>query len=203
MKGSSPILLRRALGNEIDAHDIVVRINNAPLGVPSYEITGRRSSFRVLNEVSYSDPMDEEEGIILHQYLYQQFIDKNYTTKPLEVRAKIFIIHKNIIVNQTAHFIKLWEIFSGKNLSDPKAPKWATSGFLTLLLLMPKCDFIDLYGFNPYPKKTTLNSNGVPINYGHYWETTARTWFDHDISVESFLFYAFSIVYSDIVSIRN
>ena len=68
---------------------------------------------------------------------------------------------------------------------------------------MPKCDFIDLYGFNPYPKKITLNSNGVPVNYGHYWETTARTWLDHDVSIESFLFYAFSIVYSDIVSIRN
>ena len=49
--GASGNLLHRAYGADIDAHDIVIRVNQAPAWPP--EAVGRRSTLRVLHQVAF------------------------------------------------------------------------------------------------------------------------------------------------------
>ena len=65
--GNSGGLLTAPHGNSIDAHDAVMRVNQAPVGLPYGTHTGFRSSFRLLNKkwvTVYSDKVQGQEGLL-------------------------------------------------------------------------------------------------------------------------------------------
>jgi alpha-N-acetyl-neuraminate alpha-2,8-sialyltransferase (sialyltransferase 8B)/alpha-N-acetyl-neuraminate alpha-2,8-sialyltransferase (sialyltransferase 8D) len=59
--GSSPELLRGRMGEEIDAHELVMRFNNAPVG-GFEELVGSRTTVRVVNTLSLLNVMLTTKG---------------------------------------------------------------------------------------------------------------------------------------------
>jgi hypothetical protein len=197
-------LLRRPYGKEIDGHDIVIRFNAAPVGRPSFEITGNRTSIGIINSNSFRDPMTTEEGVIIHPNIFRGWSNAKtlqmLKSSPPEVREKIRVIEPHFNHHVNATFRKILEYLAGHNVNISNNP---SSGFLSIVLFMPRCEYIDLYGFNTFPQRTIYNPDGTPVGYGHYWNLHSKPWQGHNFSWETFVVHAISVVYRDIITIRS
>jgi hypothetical protein len=147
----------------------------------------------------FLDLKPTEEGNILHPYYMKTVCN---LTKPPEQLKRLRFIHPRFKSYIAYSFDKVVKQLMNQNLSKPRE-YFPSSGFFTLALFLSRCDFIDLYGFNTFPQLPVLDAKGVPLKYGHYWNLQTKGWSGHDFSLEAFVLHALSVVYKEIITIRN
>jgi hypothetical protein len=148
--------------------------------------------------------MTTEEGIIVHPNIFRGTKTLEILkSSPPEVQEKIRVVEPHFNHHVNATFVKILELLSGQAADELNGSKNPSSGFLSIVLFMPRCEYIDLYGFNTYPQRTIYYPNGKPVGYGHYWNLSSKGWSGHNFSWEAFVVHAISVVYRDIITIRS
>ncbi|KAJ0003768.1 hypothetical protein NQD34_008866 [Periophthalmus magnuspinnatus] len=152
MKGSN-------YGRQIDAHDIVMRMNFGKTA--GYEVdVGNKTTHRVMYPESGMD-LDDDTHLVLFPFKIMdlQWITEAFTTgfhgrSYAPVQEKINA-NKNLVMVVNPRFMRYihtcWLSTRGK---------YPSTGFMTLVLAMHICDQVDIYGFG-------ADKNG---NWNHYYE---------------------------------
>ncbi|XP_067898156.1 beta-galactoside alpha-2,6-sialyltransferase 1-like isoform X2 [Heterodontus francisci] len=131
---SAGSILRSRLGEEIDAHDAVLRFNGAPtIGFESD--VGRRTTIRIINSQWFKHPD------------YEFF--ENYKRYRQENPDQPFYI-----INPKMQW-QLWNILQ-ENTAEDIQRNPPSSGLMGILLMMTICDQTDVYEFLPSRRRTDL-----------------------------------------------
>lgn len=167
---SSSALRGRKLGGEIDAHEIVMRLNNAPTKGHEPDV-GSRTSVRFTNEAYQGFREAGDEAVIGK---WRDVVDAKRDKRLLSMMAKkLHPMNPAFTKYVDAGFMKA---FKGEH---------PTSGFINLLLLAHVCARVDAYGFTgkslkswyfpkrkqfkgrPPPKKAWLREKSWTVDHWH------------------------------------
>uniref|UniRef100_A0A8C7E6X9 CMP-N-acetylneuraminate-beta-galactosamide-alpha-2,3-sialyltransferase 1 n=1 Tax=Naja naja TaxID=35670 RepID=A0A8C7E6X9_NAJNA len=146
-------------GQEINAHDLVFRMNKAPTKGFESDV-GSKTTHHFLYPESYRE-LEETVSIILIPFkildlrwmisaLTNGTINHTYVPVPRKIKAnkdKIMIYHPSFI----KYVYNNWLQNHGR---------YPSTGFLSIIFALHLCDEVDLYGFG-------ADSKG---NWHHYWE---------------------------------
>ncbi len=153
--GSAGNLKNSSYGDIIDGHDVVFRMNDAPLKGYEKDV-GTKSTFRVMTgRVVFSDRDDQvllSKNIWAAAELFPRFIRKN--------RHRILMVGPTISVN-------------AQNLFASKTHP--STGMFTLLLALQTCRSVDAFGFGP-------NRSG---EYDYYFSPTKKFGSQNNVSEEA------------------
>lgn len=147
--GSSGMILNSSFGQEIDKHDVVIRMNKAP--VHGYEKhVGGFTTIRVNN--LYDPIYREAEEFTISKYdafeqefaQYVKLLERNWP-------SGLMIFDPEWVENKVQHMV----------------PGFPTAGSFAIVLATELCTTIDLYGFDPPEafEKRIDNSIGWPYHY--------------------------------------
>uniref|UniRef100_A0A8C6TC94 CMP-N-acetylneuraminate-beta-galactosamide-alpha-2,3-sialyltransferase 1 n=1 Tax=Neogobius melanostomus TaxID=47308 RepID=A0A8C6TC94_9GOBI len=157
--GNSGNLKGSKYGSQIDAHDIVIRMNKA-MTTGYEEDVGTKTTHRVMYPESAID-LDNNTHLVLFPFkildlqwitdaLTTGFRGQSYATVIPKIKA-----NKNLVMVVNPVFMKYvhtsWLFSKGK---------YPSTGFMTLVLAMHICDELKIFGFG-------ADKNG---NWNHYWE---------------------------------
>jgi len=161
--GNSGTLLGSKFGPEIDAHEAVMRINYAPIAAFAADV-GRKTTYDFSNR--------ENARRLLTSNSVEWRTGKGSTILFFEVgsptnRKKLFGPLLAKFPNKAIHFLhpgfvlrglSLWHEFKAE-LERRRSANYhdkPMSGFYAVLAMMQMCESLDVYGFEPYTKKTAI-----------------------------------------------
>jgi len=140
---SSKSVLTRAHGRDIDAHDVVIRTNQAPTK-GFEEHVGRRTTFRVTNGANAFFSEDGARTICLRDP------DRRSTTaaqaRQLHGRLPSESARCTPLTWSPQFMAYRWSTFPPRQTGGSK-PKWS-SGFTGLALAVNLCQSVSIYGFS-------------------------------------------------------
>ncbi|KAL7984052.1 hypothetical protein Chor_002622 [Crotalus horridus] len=157
--GNSGNLRQSQYGQQIDAHDLVFRMNKAP--IKGFELdVGSKTTHHFVYPESYRE-LGETVNMILIPFkildlrwvisaLTNGTIDHTYIPVPRKIKAnkdKIMVYHPSFI----KYVYDNWLQHHGR---------YPSTGFLSIIFALHLCDELDLYGFG-------ADHRG---NWHHYWE---------------------------------
>ncbi|XP_075437944.1 CMP-N-acetylneuraminate-beta-galactosamide-alpha-2,3-sialyltransferase 1 [Ascaphus truei] len=157
--GNSGNLKNSQYGPDIDDHDFVLRMNQAPTA--NYESdVGRRTTHHFVYPESVRDLQENVSMILLPfktldlQWIVSALTDGtiNYTYVPVPRKVKV---NKDKILVYSPQFMKY--IYDSWLFNHGRYP---STGILSVIFALHACDKVDLYGFG-------ADSKG---NWHHYWE---------------------------------
>lgn len=150
----------------LDSHDLILRFNHAP--TKNYEDdVGSKTTIRILNSQVVSKPEFE----FLHSDMYRNITllawdPSNYSSSLEEwVAAPQFDLFKNYFAFKKAHskakfFLvdprsvwRLWDFLQSNSPSMLRRNP-PSSGFLGLSILLPHCDYVDVFEYVPSVRVT-------------------------------------------------
>ncbi|XP_058030692.1 CMP-N-acetylneuraminate-beta-galactosamide-alpha-2,3-sialyltransferase 1 [Ahaetulla prasina] len=157
--GNSGNLRQSHYGQEIDAHDLVFRMNKAPTKGFESDV-GSKTTHHFVYPESYRE-LEETVSMILIPFkildlrwvisaLTNGTINHTYIPVPRKIKAnkdKIMVYHPSFI----KYVYDNWLQHHGR---------YPSTGFLSIIFALHLCDEVDLYGFG-------ADSKG---NWHHYWE---------------------------------
>ncbi|XP_062508953.1 uncharacterized protein LOC134185187 [Corticium candelabrum] len=140
--GSSGKLLKQRYGDEIDAHDVVIRINDAPI-YPYQKYVGKR-----VPDVSIINRSIGKAGKCLQNIRKETMIVQYYHQRGISQidrlcskHGPVFAISQHIITstfNLMSNFRKFYHI---------KSARYSTSGMYAVVFSLHLCSELDIYGF--------------------------------------------------------
>ena len=188
--GNSGHLLKMDYGKQIDANDIVVRINQAPTkGYEKY--VGKRTTHRLLNRlwtIAYHDgsginkiyrgggwPLEKGVTLISSRTAAENFVRLAYYVKNKLKRKDVQTLFlmpevRAVAENSLKKFRKCYEKKHSKNF---RGGNCASSGLVGIAMLRPLCLNITVYGlgkgqrgdpYQYYRLKQTHRSYGNPVH---------------------------------------
>ena len=163
--GSSGALLASERGAEIDAHDLVMRFNNAPThGFEAY--VGRKTTHRVSNSLNFNFRESDEEAVLQimrSPQAFKQFIAAFNRADESAKRAGAFHArHKGPRIKLYAFHVDF-----ARYLAD--SFHFQTSvGFQGIVTALMSCREVDVYGFAAGPSEGYAH---------HYWSSTDKSTF--------------------------
>lgn len=157
--GNSGNLKGSKYGSQIDAYDVVIRMNTGQTAGYEEDV-GSKTTHRVMYPESAMD-LDNSTHLVLVPFKIMdlQWLTETFTTgfhgrSYAPVREKIKA-NKNLVMIVNPAFMKYvhtsW--LNGKG-------RYPSTGFMTLVLTMHICDQVNVFGFG-------ADKNG---NWNHYWE---------------------------------
>lgn len=155
--GSSGILLNYEHGQDIDAHDMIMRFNSAP--TKGYEKhVGSRTTHRITNTQNWGFKEFPDENLLIHLRAKSAITGIFWNAESKTERKNKFI--KNLFA-----FDPDYVEFMANSLTF-----LATSGFYGIMIALQRCERVDLYGFHVSSKQGTLyhyyDECDVPANVG-------------------------------------
>ena len=188
--GNSGHLLKMDYGKQIDANDVVVRINQAP--TKGYEkFVGKKTTHRLLNRlwtIAYHDgsginkiyrgggwPLEKGVTLISSRTAAENFVRLAYYVKNKLKRKDVQTLFlmpeiRAVAENSLKKFRKCYEKKHSKNF---KGGNCASSGLVGIAMLRPLCVNITVYGlgkgqrgdpYQYYRLKQTHRSYGNPVH---------------------------------------
>lgn len=157
--GNSGNLKGSKYGSQIDAHDIVIRMNGG-ITRGYEEDVGRRTTYRVMYPESAID-LDNSTHLVLFPFKIMdlRWVADAFTTgfhgrsyAPIISKIKA---NKNLVMAVNPAFMK----YVHKSWLFGKGG-YPSTGFMTLVLSLHMCDEVKVFGFG-------TDKNG---NWNHYWE---------------------------------
>ena len=144
--GSGGILIGKNLGNEIDEHDTVIRLNRAP--VKSFEKdVGSKTSFRLLDQV----------------VKWTEFVDEDSVKVRHETSRKLPPAISPKVRPWKEHYLTMFSIGElAKSFVGKTATR--TAGGVGVAFAMVFCDSMTMYGFGKD------NRSGISSPYNYYWD---------------------------------
>lgn len=158
--GNSANLITSYYGKMIDNHDLVFRINKAPVKNYTKDV-GSKTSYRFFYPESFHEFNKPKMKLIIVPFkildlmwLVSVFTDGkiNFTYKKVPARISS---HKNKIFVYHPVFMK----YVYDNWLKPHG-KYPSTGFLAIIFAAHFCETLDIYGFN----------TDSMFNWNHYWE---------------------------------
>ncbi|XP_062511633.1 uncharacterized protein LOC134187508 [Corticium candelabrum] len=144
--GSSGRLLNRTYGDDIDRHDIVIRLNDAPIH-PYEKYVGKRPpdiTFvnRAVSLVRKCLENTNNRSLIVQCYYEEGFGE---TMRSCASRAPVFAISKHIFYTAKAILTEYKRKYRAKTNTSP------TAGMYAVIFSMHLCSRVDIYGFGAVP----------------------------------------------------
>ncbi|XRB18794.1 glycosyltransferase family 29 protein [Pseudoscourfieldia marina] len=141
---SSSAMAKSGLGREIDQHDVVMRINNAPVRGFEDDV-GSKTTLRYTNNYSEGFREQENETVVAGKWCIHGPPCKSRDLKRLNEK-KVHVMHPSFAKEyaQTPYFRDMGH--------------GPTSGFLSMLFLAHNCASISMYGFGVYDTKPDIKA---------------------------------------------
>lgn len=159
--GNSGITLLKEYGQEIDAHDAVIRINMAPThGFEPY--VGKKTTFDVVNAHNVREilqgvrkwrPATEGDTRLVLFETASHFARYHLCQPLLKKYSQENALLLNPIFSNRAH--KLWVQLKAllERKHDSTYNRKPMSGFFAVLFALQMCDHVNLYGFDAYTSR--------------------------------------------------
>ncbi|KAM4725047.1 CMP-N-acetylneuraminate-beta-galactosamide-alpha-2,3-sialyltransferase 1-like [Anableps anableps] len=158
--GNSINLKRSHYGDLIDYHDIVIRINSAPIKGHKKDV-GTKTTHRVMYPESAVD-LDNSTHLVMFPFKIQDlewlmkalttgFKGKTYAVVKSKIKA-----NKDLVMVVNPAFMKYVHENWLKNMGA-----YPSTGFMTLILALHICGEVHVFGYGADHKG----------NWSHYWET--------------------------------
>ncbi|XP_022669785.1 beta-galactoside alpha-2,6-sialyltransferase 2-like isoform X2 [Varroa destructor] len=159
---SAGSILKSHLGREIDAHDVVLRFNNAPAGGFFAEDVGSRTTHRVINSQVVTKPEFEFFDSPLYRNItllvwdpsgYQQQLDK-WVERPEHDLFSLYFLRRQILPDEELLLVdprSLWQIwdFINDNSPLPVVKNPPSSGLIGLAYMVRRCKYVNFYEYIP------------------------------------------------------
>eukprot|EP00238_Polyblepharides_amylifera_P013136 CAMPEP_0196575420 /NCGR_PEP_ID=MMETSP1081-20130531/4906_1 /TAXON_ID=36882 /ORGANISM="Pyramimonas amylifera, Strain CCMP720" /LENGTH=320 /DNA_ID=CAMNT_0041893717 /DNA_START=352 /DNA_END=1314 /DNA_ORIENTATION=- len=200
--GNSGVMLQREGGAEIDSHQAVVRLNNAPIRNWSINV-GNRTTFNFINqhhakELAYGQSPMRHKGasVLVYESTYASVRTSVFPKLLSLLPNQALLLNPKMVV--TTH--TLWLQFKafveeqhrelkqgGKARVKTSFKRKPMSGFFAVLFSLQLCDQISLFGFSNYNRYELNGARSGKVPY-HYFDKVAGVTKVHsfDLSMEVF-----------------
>ncbi|XP_071959096.1 CMP-N-acetylneuraminate-beta-galactosamide-alpha-2,3-sialyltransferase 2-like [Antedon mediterranea] len=157
--GNSGNLKGSSYGAEIDAHDMVIRMNEAPLAGFEKDVGYRETHRLMYPESYYSIKQDVHFVLVSFKTLDVEWLMSAMTTGTIK---RTWRPVKNLI-NVNASLVQIYNPALMKythEVWNKKQGRYPSTGLLAVMFALHACDEVDVYGYG-------ANKIG---NWDHYWQ---------------------------------
>jgi len=188
--GNSGTLLDASFGGTIDSHDVVFRMNQAP--VKGYELhVGKKSTFRVLNSLwshRYSHgyapwdpgyqnlPLEKDVTLILTRVDATIFNEMHEFWRKRRPDITLLILSSKVIniIRQTLVDYRSRLCAAGVESAGGSGGNTPSSGWVSVYAAMQLCGKVNAYGFGTKVAKEGENGGNKDVSYHYYTGMAAR-----------------------------
>jgi len=155
--GSSPSILKKEYGKEIDKYDFIVRCNEAEtIGYEKH--TGSKTNFRIIGRKCFTNLNLEREGFVSRWNWFPKQSNQHFLIRPAfgpeNMRYKSIMDCLQQYHNRTDINISLISGEFEKAVMNYLSGKEASSGFLAISFFTNLFDTVDIYGFDHHKRST-------------------------------------------------
>ena len=183
-------LLDASFGGTIDSHDVVFRMNQAP--VKGYELhVGKKSTFRVLNSLwshRYSHgyapwdpgyqnlPLEKDVTLILTRVDATIFNEMHEFWRKRRPDITLLILSSKVIniIRQTLVDYRSRLCAAGVESAGGSGGNTPSSGWVSVYAAMQLCGKVNAYGFGTKVAKEGENGGNKDVSYHYYTGMAAR-----------------------------
>ena len=188
--GNSGTLLDASFGGTIDSHDVVFRMNQAP--VKGYELhVGKKSTFRVLNSLwshRYSHgyapwdpgyqnlPLEKDVTLILTRVDATIFNEMHEFWRKRRPDITLLILSSKVIniIRQTLVDYRSRLCAAGVESAGGPGGNTPSSGWVSVYAAMQLCGKVNAYGFGTKVAGAEENGGTKEVSYHYYTGMAAR-----------------------------
>ena len=188
--GNSGTLLDASFGGTIDSHDVVFRMNQAP--VKGYELhVGKKSTFRVLNSLwshRYSHgyapwdpgyqnlPLEKDVTLILTRVDATIFNEMHEFWRKRRPDITLLILSSKVIniIRQTLVDYRSRLCVAGVESAGGPGGNTPSSGWVSVYAAMQLCGKVNAYGFGTKVAGAGENGASKEVSYHYYTGMAAR-----------------------------
>mmetsp|Transcript_55899 Transcript_55899/g.103465 ORF Transcript_55899/g.103465 Transcript_55899/m.103465 type:complete len:331 (+) Transcript_55899:69-1061(+) len=160
---SSGVLLEHKYGPLIDAADLVLRFNDAPVGGEWSESVGSRDDIRILNHKSFNQFHATASNAEVIYLLNRNFRTDSLTQTMIHMWAKRFpnlhfsFSNEEVLMGSGKQMLLDYYPEMYNTLGEKEVP---TTGYYGVMLMMTLCDEVAAYGF-----PDSKSSHEAPFHY--------------------------------------